>query len=147
MRSLLERYGTVNGPEWERIVRTLSWSVSRLIFTLLPLVLFVGLTVAQTAGAGNMSGSAGNAFCGTNMAQTVQNVFDIIQFGGPLLGGVLTLGATVALPFTRRSDWKKEMKSVRNQGLLWGVIVAPLGTEIVQFILNNIVVGGTSCGF
>ena len=39
------------------------------------------------------------------------------------------------------------MKSVRNQGLLWGVIVAPLGTEIVQFILNNIVVGGTSCGF
>jgi hypothetical protein len=39
------------------------------------------------------------------------------------------------------------MKTVRNQGLLWGVIVAPLGTEIVQFVLNNIVVGGASCGF
>ena len=89
----------------------------------------------------------GSAFCDSNMADTIQNIFTIIQFGGPLIGGVLALGATVAIPFTRRSDWKKEMKSVRNQGLLWGVIVAPLGTEIVQFILNNIVVGGTSCGF
>jgi hypothetical protein len=115
-------------------------SAKSFIFLILPIMLFVGPVVAQ-------SGGAGNAFCGSEMAQTVKNIFDIIQFGGPLIGGVLALGATVAVPFTRRSDWKKEMKSVRNQGLLWGVIVAPLGTEIVQFILNNIVVGGTSCGF
>lgn len=121
-------------------VATLPGLLVRVGILLLPLLLFVGPVVAQ-------SGDAGNAFCGSNMAQTVKNIFDIIQFGGPLIGGALSLGATVAIPFTRRSDWKKEMKSVRNQGLLWGVIVAPLGTEIVQFILNNIVVGGTSCGF
>ena len=91
--------------------------------------------------------SAGSAFCDTDMAQTIQNIFTLIQFGGPLLGGVLALGATVALPFVRRSDWKKEMKSIRNQGLLWGVIVAPLGTQIVAFLLNNVVAGGSSCGF
>jgi hypothetical protein len=102
------------------------------------LVLFVGTAAAQ---------SPGEAFCNTDMAQTIQNIFTLIQFGGPLLGGVLALGATVALPFVRRSDWKKEMKGIRNQGLLWGVIVAPLGTQIVAFILNNVVAGGSSCGF
>ncbi|PSP21631.1 hypothetical protein BRC61_05885 [Halobacteriales archaeon QH_10_65_19] len=54
---------------------------------------------------------------------------------------------SAAIPFVRRSDWKKEMKSIRNQGLLWGVIVAPLGTQIVAFLLNNVVAGGSSCGF
>jgi hypothetical protein len=49
------------------------------------------------------------------MAQTIQNVFTIIQFGGPMLGGVLALGATVGLTFVRRSDWKKELKEIRNQ--------------------------------
>jgi hypothetical protein len=102
------------------------------------LVLFVGTAAAQ---------SPGEAFCNTDMAQTIQNIFTLIQFGGPLVGGVLALGATVALPFVRRSDWKKEMKGIRNQGLLWGVIVAPLGTQIVAFILNDVVAGGTSCGF
>ena len=102
------------------------------------LVLFVGTAAAQ---------SPGEAFCNTDMAQTIQNIFTLIQFGGPLLGGVPALGATVALPFVRRWDWKKEMKGIRNQGLLWGVIVAPLGTQIVAFILNNVVAGGTSCGF
>ena len=114
-------------------------SISPVLLALLPLVLFVGTAAAQS--------DPGSAFCDSNMADTIQNIFTIIQFGGPLIGGVLFLGAIVAIPFTRRSDRKKEMKSVRNQGLLWGVIVAPLGTEIVQFILNNIVVGGTSCGF
>lgn len=113
-------------------------SIGPLLLALLPLLLFVGTAAAQS--------DPGSAFCNSNMADTIQNIFTIIQFGGPLIGGVLALGATVAIPFTRRSDWKKEMKSVRNQGLLWGIIVAPLGTEIVQFILNNIVVGGTSCG-
>lgn len=109
------------------------------LLILLPLVLFVGNAVAQSG--------TGTAFCDTNMAKTIKNIFTLIQFGGPLIGGVLALGATVAIPFVRRSDWKKEMKTVRNQGLLWGVIVAPLGTTIIQFILNNVVAGGTSCGF
>ena len=112
--------------------------LAQLALVFVGLVLFVGTAAAQ---------SPGEAFCNTDMAQTIQNIFTLIQFGGPLLGGVLALGATVALPFVRRSDWKKEMKSIRNQGLLWGVIVAPLGTQIVAFILNNVVAGGTSCGF
>ena len=120
-------------------IRILHRSIGPILLALLPLVLFVGTAAAQS--------DPGSAFCDSNMADTIQNIFTIIQFGGPLIGSVLFLGATVAIPFTRRSDRKKEMKSIRNQGLLWGVIVAPLGTEIVQFILNNIVVGGTSCGF
>jgi hypothetical protein len=108
------------------------------IFALIILTLFAGTAAAQ---------SPGQSFCNTDMAQTIQNIFTLIQFGGPLLGGVLALGATVGLPFVRRSDWKKEMKEIRNQGLLWGVIVAPLGTQIIAFILNNVVAGGSSCGF
>jgi len=107
-------------------------------------LVFGGLIVLVEPAAAQ---STGSAFCGTDMAQTIQNIFTLIQFGGPLVGGVLALGATVALPFVRRSDWKKEMKSIRNQGLLWGVIVAPLGTQIVAFLLNNVVAGGSSCGF
>lgn len=91
--------------------------------------------------------SSGTAFCQTNMADTVRNIFTIIQFGGPLVGGVLALGATVATPAIRRADIKKELKEIRNQGFLWGVIVAPLGTAIIQFTLNNIVAGGASCSF
>lgn len=89
----------------------------------------------------------GTAFCETALVGTIRNLFTVIQFGGPLVGGVLALGATVAMPAVRRSDLKREMKEVRNQGLLWGVIVAPLGATILQFILGNIVVGGASCGF
>jgi len=47
----------------------------------------------------------------------------------------------------RRADLKKEIKEVRNQGIVWGVIVAPLGTGIIQFLLNDVVAGGVSCGF
>lgn len=112
-------------------------------------VALVGALLAlSTDPVAAQSGSGpGSAFCQTQMAATIQNLFTIIQFGGPLVGGVLALGATVAMPVVRRSDRKKDLRSVQTQGLLWGVIVAPLGTEIVQFILNNVVVGGTSCGF
>lgn len=106
------------------------------------LALCTGVVSAQSG-----SPDPGAAFCDTNMAATIQNIFNIIQFGGPLVGGALALGATVVMPVVRRSDRKKGLRAVQVQGLLWGVIVAPLGTEIVQFILNNIVVGGSSCGF
>ena len=75
------------------------------------------------------------------------NAFVVIQFGGPLIGGVIALGATVGLSATRRADMKRELKELRNQGVVWGVVVAPLGTEIIQFILNNVVAGGASCAF
>ncbi|MFB6192343.1 MAG: hypothetical protein ABEI11_03380 [Haloarculaceae archaeon] len=81
------------------------------------------------------------------MATTIKNVFTVIQFGGPLVGGVLALGATVTLPMSGRSDRKQRLMEIRNQGLLWGVLVAPLGTEIVGFLLNNVVSGGSSCAF
>jgi len=91
--------------------------------------------------------SSGLAFCGTDIAQTIKNIFTLIQFGGPLIGGVIALGTTVALPTVRRADLKKEFKEARNQAIVWGVIVAPLGTAIVGFLLNNVVAGGASCAF
>jgi hypothetical protein len=45
-------------------------------------VLFVGTAAAQ---------SSGEACCNTDMDQTIRNIFTLIQFGGPLLGGVLAL--------------------------------------------------------
>ncbi|WP_276275120.1 hypothetical protein [Haladaptatus sp. QDMS2] len=81
------------------------------------------------------------------MAQTVKNVFMLIQFGGPLIGGVIALGATVAIPIVRRVDTKRELKEARTQAVIWGIVVAPLGTAIVQFLLNNVVAGGASCAF
>ncbi len=126
---------------------TRSDAVTHVVHRLVSLLLLILLSSIFIVGTAAAQSDPGSAFCDSKMADTIQNIFRIIQFGGPLVGGVLALGSTVAIPFTRRSDWKKEMKSVRNQGLLWGVIVAPLGAEIVQFILNNVVVGGTSCGF
>ena len=119
-------------------IRIIHKSIGPVLLALLPLVLFVGTVAAA---------DPGSAFCDSNMAKTIQNIFTILQFGGPLIGGLAFLGAIIVIPYIRRSDRKKQVKSIRNQGLLWGVIIAPLGTEIVQFILNNIVVGGTSCGF
>lgn len=106
-------------------------------------VLLGGLILAEPA----LAQTTGDAFCASELAETIRNVFTVIQFGGPLVGGVLALGATVAIPTVRRVDLKKELKEVRNQGIIWGVIVAPLGTVILQFILTNVVAGGTSCGF
>lgn len=101
-------------------------------------VVAIDPALAQTTGA---------AFCETDMAATVTNLFTLIQFGGPLIGGVIALGATVITPSIRRADMKQELKAMRNQALIWGVLVAPLGTAIIQFLLNNVVVGGASCGF
>lgn len=121
-----------------RIVTLIVLARRTLIILFAVSVLFIEPVLAQ---------SPGTAFCETNMAKTIKNIFTLIQFGGPLIGGVITLGATVAIPAVRRADIKKELKEARNQGLVWGVIVAPLGTTAIAFILNHIVAGGTSCGF
>lgn len=73
--------------------------------------------------------------------------FTLIQFGGPLIGGVIALGTTVALPMVPRTNRKVEVKEMRNQAVIWGILVAPLGTAILGFLLNNVVAGGFSCGF
>lgn len=106
-------------------------------------ILLLSLVAVQPA----LAQETGAAFCETNMALTIKNLFTVIQFGGPLVGGLIALGAMVALPTIRRADLKKEVKEIRNQGLVWGVIVAPLGTGIIQFLLNDVVAGGVSCGF
>ncbi len=108
---------------------------------------FTGLLLSLTAVDPVLAQSVGESFCSTDMAETVRNIFSIIQFGGPLIGGTLFLAATVATPAVRRADLKKEIKELRNQALIWGVIVAPLATVILQFLLNNVVAGGASCGF
>lgn len=94
-----------------------------------------------------LAASSGQAFCDTSLAETIKNFFGLIQFGGPLLGGVLAMGAAVVTPTVRQADKKMELKEIRNQAIVWGVIVAPLGTSIIQFILNDVVAGGASCGF
>lgn len=91
--------------------------------------------------------SAGTAFCNTALVQTLGNLLTVIQMGGPLLGGIVALGATVSIPMVRRTDVKREIKTARNQGLVWGVIVAPLATTIIKFLLQHVVVGAPSCGF
>lgn len=91
--------------------------------------------------------SIGEEFCETDMAVTIKNIFTLIQFGGPLVGGTLALVAAVATPMVRQADTKMELKQIRTQGLVWGVIVAPLATTIVQFLLSSVVSGGTSCSF
>jgi len=107
--------------------------------------LLVEPAAAQTATA-NGTG-VGSSFCQTDMATTVRNLFTLIQFGGPLIGGLVALGTTVAIPVIRRADTKKELKSMRVQAVVWGVIVAPLGTTILQFLLTSVVAGGASCSF
>lgn len=121
-----------------RLSTTLRSSVTTVLGTLTLTVLAVDPVLAQ-------SGIA--AFCETDMAATIKNLFTLIQFGGPLIGGVIALGATVATPIFRRTDLKKELKEMRNQAVIWGLLVAPLATTIIQFLLNNVVVGGASCGF
>lgn len=91
--------------------------------------------------------ATGDAFCETMLAETIRNLFTVIQLAGPLIGGLLALGATVTMPVVRKPEAKKNMQTVRNQGVVWGVIVAPLGTTIIQFLLSNVVAGGVSCGF
>ncbi|AXG06023.1 hypothetical protein DU500_05950 [Haloplanus rubicundus] len=112
--------------------------VGRWVLTVLTIAILADPVAAQ---------SIGESFCQTALAQTLQNIFQLIQFGGPLIGGVIALGATVALPTIRRSDLKREIKELRTQGLIWGVIVAPLGTAIIQFLLSDVVAGGASCSF
>ncbi|MBX0297896.1 hypothetical protein [Haloarcula nitratireducens] len=110
----------------------------------------VGLTVgvlSLVAAEPALAQTIGEDFCTTSMAETIKNVFTIIQFGGPLIGGTLALGAAVVTPVVRRTDTKLELKEVRNQGVIWGIIVAPLATTIVQFLLNTVVAGGSSCAF
>lgn len=103
----------------------------------------LGVLAVQPAAAQ----SAGVAFCNSQLADTIRNILMIIQFGGPLVGGVIALAAIVLIPTVRQVDRKRELKEIRNQGIIWGVIVAPLGTEILQFILSNVVAGGSSCTF
>lgn len=110
---------------------------------LLITAVLLGIVAVEPA----LAQGTGDAFCDSELAKTVKNLFTVIQFGGPLIGGVLAVGATVFLPVVRRADAKREIKEVRNQGVVWGVIVAPLATSILQFILNSVVTGGASCGF
>lgn len=125
-------------PVWSH--RIISRSSQRR--TTLALLCLITLAVEPAAAQ-----TSGTAFCDTQMAETIKNVFTVIQFGGPLIGGVIAVGAVVATPVVRRADLKKELKETRNQAIIWGLIVAPLATAIIQFILNNVVAGGTSCGF
>lgn len=98
---------------------------------------------AQTATPNGTS--VGTNFCQTNMADTIRNLFTLIQFGGPLICSLVAVGATVAIPLFRRADKKKDMKSMRAQAIVWGIIATPLATTGVRYLLSSVVVGGSSC--
>jgi len=130
---------TEDSTEWEQSY----WRI------VVPLVAVVGLAILTADPAlaqATPSGSdIGSDFCSSNLADTIRNIFTVIQFGGPLLGGVIALGTTVAIPAFRRADTKKELKSMRAQALVWGVLVAPLGTTILRFLMGTVVSGGSTC--
>jgi hypothetical protein len=115
----------------------------RYMLRTLPVLVLTTVVATQPA----LAQTAGADFCSTEMADTIRNMFNLIQFGGPLIGGVLALGAAVATPYVRRTDTKQELKSIRNGAVIWGIIVAPLAAVIIGFLLNNVVVGGASCAF
>lgn len=91
--------------------------------------------------------STGTEFCNTQLAQTFKNLFTLIQFGGPLIGGVVALGGTLGVTVSQRADKIQEYKELRNRALIYGVLIAPLATTILTFLLNYVVAGGSSCGF
>jgi hypothetical protein len=126
--------------EWD------SWR--RVLVPVFAVVLLAIITAEPALAQATPSGSdVGSDFCSSNLADTIRNIFTVIQFGGPLLGGVIALGTTVAIPALRRADTKKELKSMRAQALVWGVLVAPLGTTILRFLLGTVVSGGSTCSF
>lgn len=127
-------------PRNARIERT---ALRRWLLRTTLLVVGVSVTAVEPV----LAQTTGEAFCDTAMAETTKNLFTLIQFGGPLIGGVIALGATIVDPIFRGSENKRELKATRNQAVFWGLLVAPLATTIVQFLLNNVVVGGASCGF
>ena len=133
---------TEDSPSFPSSIATLE-TIGRTVGTPTLLIIVLGVWAVDPVSAQ----STGEAFCETDMATTIRNLFSLIQFGGPLVGGVIALGAAVAAPVVRRADSKKEIKEVRNQAVIWGIIVAPLGVAIVQFLLTSVVSGGASCSF
>lgn len=127
------------GSLWRQTAATLWNRGSRaFIVGVVSLALTAQPVVAQ-------EGSA--AFCETAMADTLRNIFEVLQLAGPLIGGVVALGAVVLIPTVRRADHKQELKQIRNQAVIWGVIAAPISVVMLRFVLNNIVAGGSSCAF
>lgn len=130
----IARFGSISGTS-KQIVKQGTRLLSPLLF------------LAVVAATPAVAQSTGTAFCNSQMAETIKNIFTLIQFGGPLIGGVVGLGATVAMSTVRRSDKKRELKELRNQAVIYGIVVASLGATIIQFLLNNVVAGGASCSF
>ncbi|WP_436932439.1 hypothetical protein [Halosimplex halobium] len=130
-----ESNDTNTRTRWGRVATLALVAGSLVLFAIEP-------ASAQTTASGS---GVGSSFCETNLADTIRNLFTLIQFGGPLVGGLVALGATIAIPLFRRADTKKELKSMRIQAVVWGVLVAPLGTTILQFLLTSVVAGGASC--
>ena len=138
---MVERITTSAGSTTDTITR---WGLSKTRLAVQVLATTVAISLLASPVAAQ---SSGTAFCGTDMAVTIKNIFTLIQFGGPLVGGTIALGAVVATPYVRRADAKRDIKEVRNQAIIWGLIVAPLATTIVRFLLNDVVAGGASCSF
>lgn len=105
------------------------------------------VALALVASTPALAQSTAQGFCETNMVQTVLNMIGVLRLAGPLLGGAIAIGAVAFTPIARSSESKKQLTELRNQGVIWGVIVAPLGTTILQFLLSDVVVGASACGF
>jgi hypothetical protein len=73
------------------------------------------------------------------MVDTIRNMVNRIQFDGPPIGGVVALGAAVASPYVRRADAQEELKGIRNEAVICGIIVARLPVVISGESLAEIV--------
>lgn len=114
---------------------------------LILLVTVVAPVVAQTPTPTPTSaaGSGPSGICTTPLADTIRNMIRMIQFGGPLIGGVVAVAAMILKPLVRGEDVKRKLKQLRDGAFLWGVIAAPLSITTIQFVVNGVVVGGPTC--
>lgn len=116
------------------------------------LAFFVGL-VAFVAAAGAQpptptptpAGTGPSDICTTNLAETIRNMILLIQFGGPLIGGLVGAGAMVLKPVMRGEDMKRKLKQLRDGAIIWGVVAAPLFVTTIQYVVTGVVVGAPTC--
>lgn len=114
---------------------------------LILLVTVVAPVVAQppTPTPTPAAGTGPSDICTTDLAETIRNMILMIQFGGPLLGGLVGAGAMLLKPVMRGEDMKRKMKQLRDGAIIWGVVAAPLFVTTIQYVVTGVVVGAPTC--
>ena len=80
------------------------------------------VTLALVASTPALAQSAGQGFCETNMAQTILNMIRVVRLAGPLLGGLIAIGAVAVAPGIRGAEGERGLEDMRHRGGVWGGI-------------------------